>query len=86
MRQRTVRTIQVVEERGAYGKCTCGGEVLFYSDFGVRCKACGKLYGTWFHRKRAAIRHSQETLFKVEGDDTKEQEEIEVHDDVDPYL
>jgi|GEM_PF-3223874 hypothetical protein len=47
-RQKKVRLIQVLEERGVYGKCSCNGDILFYSDYGVRCKECGKLYGLWY--------------------------------------
>lgn len=66
MRQKTIRLIQVVEEKGVFGKCSCGDDVLYYSDSGVRCKKCGKLYGTWFKRKKSAIKHSEETLKKIE--------------------
>ncbi|MEM2955750.1 MAG: hypothetical protein QXM25_03435, partial [Nitrososphaerales archaeon] len=66
MRQKTIRLIEVVEEKGVFGKCSCGGDVLYYSDSGVRCKKCGKLYGTWFKRKKLAIKHSEETLKKIE--------------------
>jgi hypothetical protein len=72
MRPRTVRLIEVVEEKGIFGKCSCGGEVLFYSDSGVRCKRCGKLYGTWFKRKKVAIKHSQESLLKREVEESTE--------------
>ncbi|MCP8308331.1 MAG: hypothetical protein H3Z54_06515 [archaeon] len=72
MRQKTVRLIQVVVEKGIFGKCSCGGEVLFYSDQGVRCKKCGKLYGTWFQRKKSAIKHSQENLIKKEVEESTE--------------
>ncbi|MEM3437486.1 MAG: hypothetical protein QXP55_02980 [Nitrososphaerales archaeon] len=66
MRPKTVRLIQVVEEKGVFGKCSCGDDILYYSDSGVRCKKCSKLYGTWFKRKKSAIKHSEETLKKIE--------------------
>ncbi len=47
-RPRTIHLIQVIEERGIYGKCSCGGDLLFYSDQGIRCKECGKLYAFWY--------------------------------------
>ncbi|MGQ9468211.1 MAG: hypothetical protein ACUVTD_00015 [Nitrososphaerales archaeon] len=72
MRKKTVRLIQVLEEKGVFGKCSCGGEILFYSDSGVRCKKCGKLYGTWFKREKAAIKHSQKNLFKKEVEESIE--------------
>jgi len=72
MRRRIVRQIEVVEENGVYGKCSCNGEVLFYSDSGVRCKICGKLYGTWFKRKKSAIKHSQESLLRREVEESTE--------------
>jgi len=70
MRQKTVRLIQVVEEKGVFGKCSCGGEVLFYSDAGVRCKKCGKLYGTWFQRRKSAIKRSQENSLMKEVEES----------------
>jgi len=52
MRRKTIRQIQVVKECGIFGKCLCGGDVLFYSDSGVKCMECGKLYGTWLKKKK----------------------------------
>ncbi|MCS4538721.1 MAG: hypothetical protein HYY67_07690 [Thaumarchaeota archaeon] len=53
MRPRIQRTITVLETRGVFGTCNCGGRVLYYSDSGVKCESCGKLYGVW------SIRHKQ---------------------------
>ena len=50
VRPRIQRTITVLETRGQFGNCTCGGRVLYYSDSGVKCEACGKLYGVWSTR------------------------------------
>ncbi|MEM3084966.1 MAG: hypothetical protein QXP61_07755 [Nitrososphaerales archaeon] len=37
----------VVKEKGVFGCCDCGHEIFYYSDRGIRCSACNKLYGTW---------------------------------------
>jgi len=37
----------VVKEKGVFGYCDCGHEVYYYSDRGIRCSSCGRLYGTW---------------------------------------
>ncbi|MCP8321627.1 MAG: hypothetical protein H3Z52_11920 [archaeon] len=80
MRQKTVRLIQVVKEKGIFGKCSCGGEVLFYSDAGVRCKKCGKLYGTWFQRRKSAIKRSHENSLMKEVEESTENP-IEAYDE-----
>jgi hypothetical protein len=49
MMPKTLRLIQIIEEKGIYGKCSCGGNLLFYSDQGIRCEECGKLYGLWYN-------------------------------------
>ncbi|MEM3383069.1 MAG: hypothetical protein QXL52_04500 [Nitrososphaerales archaeon] len=66
MRPKTIRLIQVIEEKGIFGKCSCGDNILYYSDSGVRCRKCSKLYGTWFKRKKSAMKHSEGTLKKIE--------------------
>lgn len=53
MRPRIQRTITVLETRGVFGTCKCGGKVLYYSDSGVKCESCSKLYGVW------STRHTQ---------------------------
>ena len=52
MRPRIQRTITVLETRGVFGTCNCGGRVLYYSDSGVKCESCGKLYGVWITRQK----------------------------------
>jgi hypothetical protein len=37
----------IVKEKGVFGHCECGYEIYYYSDRGIRCSACAKLYGTW---------------------------------------
>jgi hypothetical protein len=83
MRQKTIRLIQVVKEKGIFGKCSCGDDILYYSDSGVRCKNCGKLYGTWFNKKRSAIKHSEETLKKIENseENLSMEESSEIYDE-----
>jgi uncharacterized protein YbbC (DUF1343 family) len=49
---RTVHHIvDVVDEMGVFGTCSCGEQVVYYSDNGVKCRSCGKLYGVWLERK-----------------------------------
>ena len=48
------QNVLVVAQMGKWGDCRCGGEVLFYSDFGVRCEKCNKLHGTWVENIRKA--------------------------------
>lgn len=42
----------ILKDRGVFGTCSCGGDVVFYSNHGVQCKRCGKLYGIWQRRKK----------------------------------
>ena len=48
------RGTAIVAERGAWGSCGCGGRIVYYTDFGVRCEKCSKLYGTWVENLRKA--------------------------------
>jgi hypothetical protein len=41
----------VLPEKGVFGVCSCGGDIMFYSNRGVLCSRCGKLYGTWQYRR-----------------------------------
>jgi hypothetical protein len=41
----------VLSDKGIFGICNCGGEIMFYSNKGVLCTRCGKLYGTWQYRR-----------------------------------
>ncbi|MHB1908147.1 MAG: hypothetical protein ACYCQJ_04645 [Nitrososphaerales archaeon] len=43
-----------IKEMGSWGKCACGGEISYYSDYGVRCESCQKLYGTWVENLKKA--------------------------------
>lgn len=38
---------KVVREKGVFGYCECGHAIYYYSDRGIRCSSCSKLYGTW---------------------------------------
>ena len=45
----------MLKEKGTFGSCSCGGDVSFYSNRGVQCDRCGKLYGVWYYvRKKVA--------------------------------
>jgi len=48
--------IEAIKERGVYGKCSCGGDILFYSNYAVKCKECGKLYGLWAHSLNESLK------------------------------
>jgi hypothetical protein len=37
-----------------WGNCGCGGKIVYYTDFGVRCEKCSKLYGTWVENIKKA--------------------------------
>jgi len=37
--------------RGIYGTCTCGGNVFYFSNRGVMCDTCRKLYGVWQNKR-----------------------------------
>jgi len=41
----------VLADKGVFGICSCGGDIMFYSNRGVLCTSCGKLYGTWQFRR-----------------------------------
>jgi hypothetical protein len=41
----------VLTDKGVFGVCSCGGEIMFYSNRGVLCTRCGKLYGIWQYRR-----------------------------------
>jgi Zn-finger nucleic acid-binding protein len=51
-RRRIERQVSVIEGKGTFDICDiCGGDILFYSDNGVKCSKCGQLYGVWYDRK-----------------------------------
>ncbi len=58
-RPKIQRLVQVIKDRGSFGTCSCGGEVLFYTDSGVKCSTCGKLYGLWYLRRKANKQEEQ---------------------------
>lgn len=51
--------VTMIKEGGVFGKCSCGAEVIFYSNHGVQCKKCDKLYGVWHYIRK---KNSNETL------------------------
>ena len=55
----------VLKQHGKYGDCTCGGNIVYYSDYGVRCEKCKRLYGTWV-----------EDLKKAKQEEKQKKEEI----------
>ena len=43
-----------VNGQNSWGNCACGGKIVYYTDFGVRCDRCKKLYGTWVENLKKA--------------------------------
>jgi len=41
----------ILTDKGVFGVCSCGGDIMFYSNRGVLCRRCGKLYGTWQYKR-----------------------------------
>ncbi|MBI4258793.1 MAG: hypothetical protein HY619_07545 [Thaumarchaeota archaeon] len=69
-RPRIIRQIEVLEDKGVFGACSCGGDVRFYSDSGVKCSVCGKLYGLWYIRRKVKteVAESKELKFRQPED------------------
>lgn len=75
MRQKTIRLIENIHNKGIFGSCACGGEVLYYTDKGVRCSTCGKLYGVWTDKRNSLIQRTKDLIektqtFNHEGDES----------------
>lgn len=66
MRQKTIRLIENIHNKGIFGPCACGGEVLYYTDKGVRCSTCGKLYGIWTDRRNSLIQRTKDLIDKTQ--------------------
>ena len=66
MRQKTIRLIESIHGKGVFGHCACGGDVLYYTDKGVRCSACGKLYGIWADKHTSFINRAKLLLEKMQ--------------------
>ena len=56
--------VKIVDNKTEYPPCSCGGDVKAFSDRGVRCVICDKLYGIWYERKywRQTKRHLQRQI------------------------
>jgi hypothetical protein len=67
-RTKTIWRIESLASKGVFSSCSCGGEVLYYSDKGVRCSTCGKLYAIWTNNRQSQIKRSIQIL---EGNETK---------------
>ncbi len=66
MRRKTIRLIESIHSKGVFGPCACGGEVLYYTDQGVRCATCGKLYGVWTNRRQSLIKRAKDLLTQTQ--------------------
>lgn len=52
--------VLVVGQMGKWADCRCGGSILYYSDYGVRCNKCHTLHGTWVEDiKKAKLEEKQ---------------------------
>lgn len=72
--------IVVLEEKGVFGTCSCGAEVRYYSNNGVVCSRCGKLYGTWLirrGRKTSEYERLEVLLEEGQGQEGREEELVE---------
>lgn len=79
-RAKTIWRIESIPYRGIFCSCSCGGEVLFYSDKGVRCSTCGKLYGIWTNNQQIQVKRSIRILEGNEKEPTSEElESNELH-------
>tara|TARA_B100000315_G_C14465169_1_gene535623 strand:+ start:711 stop:998 length:288 start_codon:yes stop_codon:yes gene_type:complete len=77
MRQKTIRLIESIHTKGVYGPCACGGDVLYYTDKGVRCSTCGKLYGVWADKNTSFIKRAKELLDKTQNISSKTEDSDE---------
>lgn len=55
MKRSKRRLVTTLKEKGVWGTCSCGGDLLYFSDHGIKCVDCGKLYATWFLRRRQKV-------------------------------
>ena len=56
----TVQNVLVLTQMGKWADCRCGGSILYYSDYGVRCNKCHTLHGTWVEDiKKAKLEEKQ---------------------------
>jgi hypothetical protein len=77
MRKKTIRLIESIHGKGVFGPCSCGGEVLYYTDKGVRCSTCGKLYGVWSNKSTSLLKRAQELLEKTQKLEKQDGEFVE---------
>lgn len=67
MRQKTIRLIENIHSKGVFGSCACGGKVLYYTDKGVRCSTCGKLYGVWMDNQYSLIKRAKDLINETQA-------------------
>lgn len=66
MRHKTIRLIESIHSKGVFASCSCRGEVLYYTDMGVRCSTCGKLYGIWANKSNSLIQRTKKLILKTQ--------------------
>lgn len=77
MRRKTIRLIESIHSKGVFGPCSCGGEVLYYTDKGVRCFTCGKLYAVWAERGLSLIKRAKELLIQTQKPVNEDEKYVE---------
>jgi len=72
--------LESIPTKEPFGRCSCAGEILYYTDRGVRCSTCGKLYGVWTNQHHSQIKRTLrliEETRKPRSEDNIEQKNIE---------
>ena len=62
---KSIRLIESIHGKGVFGSCSCAGEVLYYTDRGVRCSTCGKVYGVWGNNGRVLIKRANQNYLQA---------------------
>ena len=60
------QNLLILEQLGSFGDCHCGGKIVYFSDYGVRCKDCMKLYGTWVEDLKKAKFEEKQRRAEIE--------------------
>lgn len=68
--EKTIQGTLIVNQLGKYGDCGCGGNIVYFSDYGVRCESCNRLYGTWVENikkaKQEEKQRKEEIAYKIQ--------------------
>jgi len=89
---KSIHVIESLHSKGVFSSCSCGGYVLYYTDRGVRCSTCGKVYGVWGSNGGAIINRANKIYLqtpKLEFDSEYSSEEtidFKIPDPKDPEI